>query len=165
MAWNLLTRLELNSDTHHQRSTPTRTISQTRPVPDNNVHNWKFMAVKSPSLTLACTKTSECETVLATHTHTQKHNQNCLVLSRRLPGSSLTHSPECVEEGSATLRSASGSFPDTLCVCGTCWLNIHLTNTHLPLSKQWRRKECPIDGFLYKCAFFKIYSHHSRRLF
>lgn len=96
----------------------------------------------------------------ATHTLKQHTQHNSWVPSRWLPGSSSTHSLECVEEGSATLRSAMGIrlVPRRcVCMCGTCRLNLHLTNTHPPLCKQYRNKECALKspawfppGFPYK---------------
>lgn len=59
---------------------------------------------------------SHSDVVLTTHTLQHKHNS--WVLSRWLPGSSSTHSLECVEEGSATLRSAMGiRLVPRRCVC------------------------------------------------
>lgn len=108
------------------------------------------MAVKSPSFTHTCTQ-HECQS----HTRAvpATHNQNSWVPSRWLPGSSSTHSLECVEEGSATLRSAIGiRLVPRQFVCGTCCLNVHLANIHPLFRKQCWSKKClvgDLHGFLH----------------
>lgn len=108
------------------------------------------MAVKTPSFTHTCTQ-HECQS----HTRAvpATHNQNSWVPSRWLPGSSSTHSLECVEEGSATLRSAIGiRLVPRQFVCGTCCLNVHLANIDPLFRKHCRSKKCPVGdlhGFLH----------------